>query len=140
MLGVQASQSLLLDLLLGHLECTEYIGKVIPYHLSYLPLLVKFLIKGAKTKGLIRGVEIGRDKGEVTHVRFADDTLIFFSKDESVIINFRRVLDCFSVMSRMKINYKKLVFVSWNSSTSFKSNFEKSILDKSSYLRLEEHN
>lgn len=70
---------------------------------------LNFIISSAKEKGLIEGILVGKDKVEVTHLKFADDALVFLPKNECVIKNFRRLLDCFGIMSGLKINYQKFV-------------------------------
>ena len=65
------------------------------------------MILKAKDLDIIKGVVIGRDKVELTHLQFADDTLIFCPAKEQVIMNYRRLLDCFSLVSGLTINYSK---------------------------------
>lgn len=45
----------------------------------------------------------------VSHLQFADDTIIFCEGDLEEVKNLKRVLRCFEVMSELKINYHKSV-------------------------------
>lgn len=62
------------------------------------------MIKEARSRDLIEGVTIGKDKIEVTHLPFADDR---------VVLNYRRLLDYFGLMSGLEINYHKSSIVYW---------------------------
>lgn len=74
---------------------------------------LSYVIKEARTKGLILGLPIGKNKIEVTHLQFADDTLIFLPKDEEVVTNYNGLLRCFSLMTGLSINYSKSSIISW---------------------------
>lgn len=73
-----------------------------------------FIVREACNKGLISGVEIGKDRVMVTHLQYADDTILFLPKDTNALLNYRSLLDCFSIMSGLQINYNKSTLVSWN--------------------------
>lgn len=74
---------------------------------------LNFLIKEAKNFGFIGGLRLGHDELEVTHLQFADDKLLFIPKNSEMVINYRRILQCFSLMSELTINYTKSSLVSW---------------------------
>ena len=40
-----------------------------------------------------------------------DNTLLFCPAKESVLINYKRILDCFGLMSGLKISYEKLALI-----------------------------
>ncbi|CAN1805032.1 Putative ribonuclease H protein At1g65750 [Linum perenne] len=48
-----------------------------------------------------------RGQGEVTHVLYADDTMIFCEADESQIVTLMATLVCFKVVSGLRVNYHK---------------------------------
>lgn len=73
------------------------------------------LLRKAEGLNLIEGVSIGKNKVNLKHLQFADDTLIFVSKKEEVIINYFRILDVFALMSGLKLNYNKSNIISWSS-------------------------
>ena len=43
----------------------------------------------------------------MTHLQFAGDTILFSPPNVASILNLKRILDCFGLMSGLKINYKK---------------------------------
>ena len=69
------------------------------------------MILRAKELQLVDGVEIGKDKVEITHLQFADDTVIFCPEKEIVIKNYRRLLDYFSLVLGLTINFSKLALI-----------------------------
>ena len=55
-------------------------------------------------------------KVSLKHLQFADDTLIFAPRNSMCITNYFRILDVFSMMSDLSMNYSKSCLISWNSS------------------------
>lgn len=57
------------------------------------------------------------DKVELTHLEYVDDTILFLPKDDTTHLNYRRMLDCFSTMTGLHINFSKsaLVGCNWSS-------------------------
>ena len=55
------------------------------------------IIDKAKDCNVIRGFTVGRDRVEVSHLQFADDTLLFMDADRSFFLNFLTT-HCFSWM------------------------------------------
>lgn len=58
---------------------------------------------------LLRGVSVGRGDNSmvVTHLFFADDTLIFCKPDLKNLLHLRCILLCFQAVSGLKINLNK---------------------------------
>lgn len=56
---------------------------------------------------------IGRNKVELTHLHFADDTLIFLPQHTKKLLNYRSLLDCFGLTTGLEINYNKSSLLSW---------------------------
>ncbi|XP_015934406.2 uncharacterized protein LOC107460547 [Arachis duranensis] len=50
---------------------------------------------------------VGRDQIELSHLQFADDTVLFCPPEEDTIKNYRRLLRCFQLMSGLSINFDK---------------------------------
>jgi hypothetical protein len=46
-------------------------------------------------------------EGGLTHLQYADDTVIFLEADRQSIANVKFLLYCFENMSGLKINYQK---------------------------------
>ena len=59
------------------------------------------MVLRAKELGIIEGVEVGKNKVEITHLQL--DILIFCPAKEQVIMNYRSLLDYFSLVSGLTI-------------------------------------
>ena len=66
------------------------------------------ILEKAKIAGHISGV-VGHliPRGGVTHLQYADDTMIMVEGSELDIINLKFLLLCFETMSGLKINFDK---------------------------------
>lgn len=64
-------------------------------------------MKTSTEKGIIQGINVGNGGVIVSHLQFADDTLIFCPAKRKILTNVRRVLDCFQVLSGLKIKFSK---------------------------------
>jgi hypothetical protein len=67
---------------------------------------VIMLKRGCKV-GVINGVIPKMVEGGLTHLQYADDTVIFLEADRQSIANVKFLLYCFENMSGLKINYQK---------------------------------
>lgn len=43
----------------------------------------------------------------VSHLQFADDTILFCNNNREEVANIKRILRCFQLMSGLKINFSK---------------------------------
>ncbi|KAK3217810.1 hypothetical protein Dsin_011780 [Dipteronia sinensis] len=68
--------------------------------------LNRLLLK-ARDLNLFRGKVFGRGRIHLTHLQFADDTILFIEAKEDFVVNVRRVLRCFEIGSGLKINFHK---------------------------------
>ncbi|XP_015954715.1 uncharacterized protein LOC107479077 [Arachis duranensis] len=50
---------------------------------------------------------VGRDHIELSHLQFADDTILFCPTETETIVNYKRMLRCFELMSGLSINFDK---------------------------------
>ena len=69
-------------------------------------VLNKLLMK-AESIGLFRGLKVGRRGEIVTHLQFADDTLLFCEANEEYLRNIKNILLCFQEFSGLAVNYSK---------------------------------
>ncbi|GKB00054.1 putative RNA-directed DNA polymerase, eukaryota, reverse transcriptase zinc-binding domain protein [Tanacetum coccineum] len=60
----------------------------------------------AKNRSLFRGVEVGKDRINVSHFQFADDALILGEWSFLNVKNLSYILSCFHLASGLKINFK----------------------------------
>jgi hypothetical protein len=65
------------------------------------------MLEKSKETNQNRGVILHLIEGGLTHLQYADDTIIFLSLDEQTILNAKFLLYCFEDMSGLKINYQK---------------------------------
>lgn len=50
---------------------------------------------------------------ELTHLQFEDDTLILLPKNTKKLLNYRRLLQCFGIMSGLYVSFNKSTLVGW---------------------------
>ncbi|GKV44689.1 hypothetical protein SLEP1_g51849 [Rubroshorea leprosula] len=65
------------------------------------------LISTASKKGLLEGVEMGPRGFKVTHLQYADDTILFGKATEENIWAMKGILRAFELVSGLKINFNK---------------------------------
>ncbi|XP_052114148.1 uncharacterized protein LOC127745457 [Arachis duranensis] len=65
------------------------------------------MIGEAVRNGRISPLLVGRDNIELSHLQFADDTILLCPPDEETVRNYKRLLRCFEMMSGLSINFEK---------------------------------
>ncbi|XP_028059460.1 uncharacterized protein LOC114263159 [Camellia sinensis] len=70
---------------------------------------LNILLERAKHLGLIRGVSVCSSGLRLTHLQFADDTILFCEAEWGEVANIKRILRCFEIVSSLRINYNKSV-------------------------------
>ncbi|XP_038704727.1 uncharacterized protein LOC120000673 [Tripterygium wilfordii] len=65
------------------------------------------LLEKAEMSGLIKGIAVRKNGLRISHLQYADDTLIFLQAKEKYIQVAKRILRCYEVMSGLKINFHK---------------------------------
>jgi hypothetical protein len=65
------------------------------------------LMTRATELGLIKGVMTHLISEGITHVQYADDTILIVEGDDNSIVHMKFILYCFEWLSRLKINYHK---------------------------------
>jgi hypothetical protein len=68
--------------------------------------LAKLMSKAA-TQGKIKGVLSHLIPEGITHIQYADDTILMIEGDDSSILHLKFILYCFEWLSSLKINYHK---------------------------------
>ncbi|XP_057755576.1 uncharacterized protein LOC130974738 [Arachis stenosperma] len=57
--------------------------------------------------GRIAPMLVGKNNIELSHLQFANDTILFFPQEEETVKNYKRLLWCFELMSKLNINFDK---------------------------------
>lgn len=70
---------------------------------------LSILLRRARELGIIKGVEISTKRVVVSHLKFADDSLLFCEADWVELLNLKRILRWFEILSGLKINYHRSV-------------------------------
>ncbi|GKU96042.1 hypothetical protein SLEP1_g9323 [Rubroshorea leprosula] len=65
------------------------------------------LVSTATKKGLLKGVEVGRSGFKVTHIQYADDTLLFGTAKEENVRAMKGMLRAFELAFGLKLNFNK---------------------------------
>ena len=71
---------------------------------------LSLLIHEAISRNLFNGIKVGYNGLLVSHLQYTDDTIIFCELVTEQLLNVKRVLRCFQVMSGLKINFQKNSF------------------------------
>ncbi|CAL5406146.1 unnamed protein product [Camellia sinensis] len=70
---------------------------------------LNILLTRARELNLFNGVVLGANEISVSHLQFADDSIIFCEADWGEVVNIKRILRCFEMISGLRINYHKSV-------------------------------
>ena len=71
------------------------------------------MVEKAKSLNLVEGLKVGYNEVDISHLQFADDTLMLCPNKKECLINYRRLLKCFSIMSGLQINYNKSAMITF---------------------------
>ncbi|KAK3199061.1 hypothetical protein Dsin_022476 [Dipteronia sinensis] len=82
-----------------------------PFLFNMVVQVLSSMLDKAKWLGLIRGKGYGNDRVHITHLQFADDTVLFLEPKMEFLMNSRRILRCFELLSGLKINFHKSCLV-----------------------------
>ena len=67
------------------------------------------LLSRAQDLELIKGVKVGSNRVVLSHLQFADDSILFCEVEVEEVRTVKRVLRCFEILSGLRINYHKSV-------------------------------
>lgn len=70
---------------------------------------LNLLLERAKELGIFKGACVGPAGLRVSYLQFADDTILFCDAEWAEIVNVKRILRCFELISGLKINFHKNV-------------------------------
>lgn len=80
------------------------------------------MVKVASTNRWIRGFEVAKNnkqRMEITHLKYADDTSIFCGEEEEQLKYLRVILILFEAISGIHINWRKIHILSYQSCSSY---------------------
>ncbi|KAE8726444.1 hypothetical protein F3Y22_tig00006886pilonHSYRG00006 [Hibiscus syriacus] len=69
------------------------------------------MLEGAVSKGYIEGIHNVAPNTIISHLQFADDTILFLWPDQDGLRNVKRILRCFELGSGLTINFTKSCLV-----------------------------
>lgn len=61
----------------------------------------------AENKGLLKGFQVGFDKVNVSHLQFANDTLIYLEGEENNVKVLKSLIKCFELSFDFTVNWAK---------------------------------
>lgn len=65
------------------------------------------MIDKSKQLGFFKGIQLNGSSKQITHLQFADDTIIFIEDNVVSIRTIRNILRCFYLLTGLKINFSK---------------------------------
>ncbi|KAM0963163.1 hypothetical protein ACFX2A_022668 [Malus domestica] len=86
-----------------------------PFLFTLVVDVLSRLMEKAQENHLIKGLCIGQEKVEISHLQFADDTIFFLAEDEGGWNNLLELLKLFCSVSGLKINKAKCYLAGINS-------------------------
>ncbi|CAL1367557.1 unnamed protein product [Linum trigynum] len=71
--------------------------------------VLSVMLETLRSEGLISGFFMNEasEEGEVTHLMYADDTIIFCDANEDQVLNLLSTLVCFQFVAGLRINVEK---------------------------------
>lgn len=78
-----------------------------PLFFNIVGVVLSEMIKSARDKCHLVGLVPHLVPGGLTHLQYADDTVLFMTNDNANIVTIKFLLYCFEEMSGLKINYQK---------------------------------
>lgn len=73
------------------------------------------ILNNGEKNYLSQGFRVGKESIPITHLHYADDTLLFLDEGKNHLINLISLIHCFELVSGMEINWKKSCLVGLHS-------------------------
>lgn len=90
-----------------------------PFLFILVTEVLHLLLEKAGALGFIEGIQ-GVIPGQmISHLQFADDTILFLKVEEKVVENMKFILRCFEIFSGLSINFKKSCIVGFGVNEEF---------------------
>jgi mannosylglycoprotein endo-beta-mannosidase len=81
--------------------------RISPLLFNFMADALSAMIDAASNAGHIKGVVPNLVQGGVTHLQYADDTILLLELDDNSLINLKFILIAFEILSGLKINFLK---------------------------------
>ena len=78
-----------------------------PFLFIIMAEVLSQMLVNANQLGLARGLVVGAKRVTISHLQFADDTLIFCEVEEEYLMNIKRIMLSFQAFSGLAVNYEK---------------------------------
>ena len=78
-----------------------------PFLFNMVAEALSILFHKAESLNLFNEIKVGNGEVLVSHLQYADDTIIFIKLVVDQLLNVERVLHCFQIMSGLKVNFHK---------------------------------
>ena len=78
-----------------------------PFLFVIMAEVLNKMLTNATQLRFFKGLEVGVKEVKISHLQFADDTLIFSEVEEEYLENIKRILLSFQTFSGLTMNYKK---------------------------------
>lgn len=72
------------------------------------------MLQKTEKAGIFRGIELGGQEGSISHLQYADDTVIFIKDNNESLAGVKRVLIGFEMLSGFRINFSKSKLYGFN--------------------------
>ena len=95
---------------------------------------LSLLIQKATSDGLWEGVETSKGGIKITHLQFADDTVIFCPPETDYLLNIKKTLILFQLASGLQVNFHKSSLFGIHIDESWLQSAAKNLLCKVGYL------
>lgn len=70
--------------------------------------VLNLMLRRANQKGLFKGIFLNKHgQDQLTHLQFADDTLLFIEGSLESVRTVKRILQCFQLLTGLRINFNK---------------------------------
>ena len=82
-----------------------------PFLFVLITKVLNLLISKVEKRRLIKDLKVGWERVRLSHLQFADDTILFCPARYETVVNYRRILNYFGEMSGLRISYDKSALV-----------------------------
>ncbi|KAK5834954.1 hypothetical protein PVK06_010634 [Gossypium arboreum] len=90
-----------------------------PFLFILITKVLHLLMEKAEVLGFIEGIHGVLPGQTISHLQFADDTILFLKAEEMVVENMKFILRCFETFSGLSINFKKSCIVGFGVNKEF---------------------